>query len=73
MKFTQFLDQSKEQSAFINCDMTLFIRLLEIAREEIKSDAELHYLVERCSKRFAEKGSPLTMDDYDALCEKDKT
>jgi hypothetical protein len=65
MKFAQFL--AKEQSAFINCDLTLFIRLLEVAREEIKSDADLHHMVERCSERYAEKGSPLTMDDYNII------
>lgn len=55
------------QAAFISFDMTLFIRLMEIAREEIKTDAELHYLVERCSERYVEKGAPLTMDDYQAV------
>ena len=73
MKFTHFLDQvlldqsNEQQSAYINCDVTLFIRLLEIAREELKTDADLHKLVERCSSRFAEKGAALTMDDYDSL------
>lgn len=60
-----------EESAHIDCDLTLFIRLLEIAREELKSDAELHYLVERCSKRYAEKGKQLTMDDYEVLWPKE--
>ena len=67
MKFTQFLNKTKDQSASINCDLTLFIRLLEVAREEIKSDADLHHMVERCSEKFAAKGSPLTMDDYNDL------
>ncbi len=56
-----------KQSATISCDMSLFIRLLEVAREEIKSDAELHHLVERCSEAQALKDSPLTMDDYENL------
>lgn len=56
-----------KQSAIISCDVTLFIRLLEIAREELKDDASLHQLVERCSEQQATKGSPLTMDDYAVL------
>lgn len=55
------------QSAVVSCDMTLFIRLLEIAREEIKDDASLHQLVERVSEAQAAKGRPLTMDDYAAI------
>jgi hypothetical protein len=51
----------------------LFIRLLEVAREEIKSDADLHHMVERCSEKFAIKGSPLTMDDYNDLWPGKKT
>lgn len=56
-----------KQSAIIACDVTLFIRLLEIAREELKDDAGLHQLVESCSERAASKGSALTMDDYAAI------
>lgn len=56
-----------KQSSHIDCDMTLFIRLLEIAREDLKTDAQLHQLVERCSEQYAKKGAALTMDDYEAL------
>lgn len=55
------------QSAFIGVDMTLFIRLLEIAREELKTDEALHRLAEKCSKVYAAKGAALTMYDYDEL------
>ena len=64
MKLKEFLSK---QSAYVQLDMTLFIRLLEVAREEIKSDAELHYLAERCSGLAAERSEPLTMADYDQL------
>jgi len=56
-----------KQSAVIACDVTLFIRLLEIAREELKSDEQLHDLVERCSEQAAAKGDFLTMDDYETI------
>lgn len=56
------------QSATISCGLALFIRLLEIAREDLKDDASLHYLVERCSEQQAIKGDkPLTMDDYEII------
>ena len=55
------------QSAFISCDITLFIRLLEVAREELKSDEALHQLVERCSETQAAKGAFLSMDDYSSI------
>lgn len=55
------------QSAFMGVDMTLFIRLLEVAREELKTDEALHRLAERCSQLYAMKGEPLTMYDYEAI------
>ena len=64
---TSTVAADNNQSATIACDMTLFIRLMEVAREEIKDDASLHQLVERCSEQFATKGQPLTMDDYDTV------
>ncbi len=46
----------------ITIDVPLMIRLLELSREDIKSDAELHFLVE---KLIELKNKPvLTMDDY---------
>lgn len=70
MKLKEFLSK---QSAYVHLDMTLFIRLLEVAREEIKSDADLHYLAERCSALAAESAEPLTMADYDKLWPLEKT
>lgn len=48
----------------LTLDIPLFIRLLEVAREEIKSDEDLHKLVERV---IAEGEGPLTMDNYDSI------
>jgi|688.fasta_scaffold00340_21 hypothetical protein len=46
----------------ISMDVPLFIRMLELAREDIKSDAELHKVVDRVIDK---KNKVLTMDDYD--------
>ena len=48
----------------VTLDIPLFIRLLEVAREEIKSDEDLHHMVERV---LAEGTGLLTMDNYDAI------
>lgn len=51
----------------VTLDVPLFIRLLEVAREELKTDAELHNLVERVLQRQRESNSSLTMADYPYL------
>ena len=46
----------------VTIDIPLMIRLLELSREDVKSDAELHFVVENLLKL---KNKPvLTMDDY---------
>lgn len=50
----------------VTLDLPLFIRLLEIAREELKTDADLHYLVDRVTDAQAGR-DVLTMDDYSAI------
>jgi len=46
----------------IKLDVPLFIRLLELAREEIKDDADLHDVAEAVTK-LSQQG-PVTMDQY---------
>jgi hypothetical protein len=47
----------------VTMDIPLLIRVLELAREDVKSDAELHRVVEKLID-IRNKGT-LTMDDYD--------
>jgi len=47
----------------VTMDIPLLIRMLELAREDIKTDAELHRVVEKLID-IRNKGT-LTMDDYD--------
>jgi len=49
----------------IKLDVPTFIRLLELAREEIKQDADLHDIGEIVTK-LSEKGV-VTMDDYNEI------
>jgi hypothetical protein len=50
----------------IRLDVPLMIRLLEYAKEEAKTDIELHEMVERMME-LCEYGEVLEMDDYDEI------
>ena len=50
----------------ITLDVPLFIRLLEYAREDAKTDMDLHNVAEKAIAA-SETGKTLTMADYDSL------
>ncbi len=50
----------------VTVDIPLFIRLLEYAREDAKTDMDLHNVAEK-AVAASETGKTLTMSDYDAL------
>jgi hypothetical protein len=50
----------------ITVDIPLFIRLLEYAREDAKTDMDLHSVTEKAITASAE-GKTLTMSDYDSI------
>lgn len=54
-----------EHEDVIKLNPALFLRLLELSREEVKDDADLHFITEKITaisqKRVA------TMDDYDEI------
>jgi hypothetical protein len=49
----------------VKLDVPVFLRLLELSREEIKDDADLHDLVEKVIEISQER--PVTMKDYNEL------
>ena len=49
----------------IRLDVPLFIRLMELAREDVKQDADLHDVAEIVIK-LSQPG-PVTMEDYDKI------
>jgi hypothetical protein len=49
----------------IKLDVPLFIRLLELAREDVKQDADLHDVAEAVTRLSAH--GPVTMEDYDKI------
>ena len=50
----------------VTLDVPLFIRLLEYAREDAKTDMDLHNVAEKAIAA-SETGKTLTMADYDSL------
>jgi hypothetical protein len=50
----------------ITVDVPLFIRLLEYAREDAKTDMDLHNVAENIIK-LSENGKTLTMAQYDDI------
>ena len=50
----------------ITVDVPLFIRLLEYAREDAKTDMDLHDLADNIID-LSEEGEVLTMDNYNAI------
>jgi len=62
--FKQFVIEADKKDT-IALDIPLMIRVLELAREDIKSDMDLHRVVERLID-IRNKGV-LTMDDYDFI------
>ena len=62
---TQFNPSDK-----VTIDIPLFIRLLEYAREDAKTDMDLHNVAEKAIAA-SETGKTLTMADYDSLVAND--
>lgn len=51
----------------ITIDVPLLIRLLEYAREDAKTDMDLHNVAEQLIKLSSESGTCLSMDDYNQI------
>ncbi len=48
-------------------DVPLLIRIMEVVREDIKTDTELHELVERLIAAAKAQDAPLSMHDYSSI------
>lgn len=56
----------------VSVDIPLLIRLLEYAREDAKTDMDLHNVAERLIA-LSQEGNTLTMQDYDTICNTKET
>ena len=61
------LDEDFNPEDTITVDVPLFIRLLEYAREDAKTDMDLHKVTEKITALSAQ-GRTLSMDDYNKIC-----
>lgn len=64
MKAIDLLREDQEDT--ISVDVPLFIRLLEYAKEDAKTDMDLHNVAENIIK-MSQRGVTLTMADYDQI------
>jgi hypothetical protein len=60
-------DEAANPADKVTLDIPLLIRLLEYAREDAKTDMDLHDLTEKLIALGSEAGHTLTMADYDSL------
>lgn len=56
----------------IKINVPAFIRLIELAREEVKNDADLHDMAEIVTK-ISQKEGVVTMDNYNTIVRYMKT
>lgn len=61
------LREQLDKKDTVTFDIPLLIRVLELAREDVKDDMEIHRIVERLLE-IRKKGT-LTMDDYDFIAQ----
>ena len=62
------LSEETDKKDMVCFDIPLLIRVLEFTREDMKTDIELHNMVERLINM--RETYPLTMSDYDAITQK---
>lgn len=60
------LTEGENPKDVVTMDVPLFIRLLEYAREDAKTDMDLHSVTEKIIA-MSSRGETLTMDQYDAI------
>lgn len=65
ISFKQFVLEETDKEDTVTFDIPLLIRMLELAREDVKDDMELHRITERLLK--IRKEGVLTMDNYNFI------
>ena len=69
-KLSEIIKEEKDSgSHIVKMNVSLLIRLMEYAREDIKDDMEIHHIAEKAM----EIGGVLSMDDYEELVEKEES
>jgi hypothetical protein len=69
LKYAKPLDENINPTDSITLDVPLFIRMLEYAREDAKTDMDLHNVTDNALK-LSTTGKTLTMADYNQITSK---
>ena len=69
LKYAKPLDENINPTDSITLDVPLFIRMLEYAREDAKTDMDLHNVTDNALK-LSTTGKTLTMADYNKITSK---
>lgn len=72
IKLINILKEEKNPTDIIKLDVPLFIRLLEYAKEDAKTDMDLHKVTEKCIE-LGKGGEVLKMSNYSKIVSDDKT
>lgn len=64
--FKSFITEEVDKKDTVTFDIPLLIRVLEYIREDVKSDIDLHKVVENLIS-IRNKANPLTMDNYSEI------
>jgi hypothetical protein len=64
----QNIKEMQDQQDYVSMDIPLLIRLFELVREDVKTDQDLHDLVERILS--VKNMGILSMDQYDKIASK---
>jgi hypothetical protein len=69
--FKTYINEAVDKKDVISVDIPLMIRLLELAREDVRTDVELHQVVERLIN--IRKKGVLNMNHYNYIAGKSKS
>lgn len=58
------LAQTADKPDIVAFDVPMLTRIMELVLEDLKTDVELHVVLEKIISAASVKGAPLTMEDY---------
>jgi hypothetical protein len=64
-------DKEKNPEDVVKMDVPLLLRMLEYAKEDAKTDMDLHFVTENLIK-LSKNGRVLSMDDYNSIVSSDE-
>lgn len=72
MSSTATASETEPKQPMICMSIPLITRVFELVREDVKSDADLHFILEEIIEMSIEEGN-LTMEDYEDIAKANPT